>query len=268
MCREFNEGGTSSKCHLHAYLETKDKYLLKDLRKKLKDAKCAVNDLQTVRNKHNAIRYVSKEDRVIYNKGVDFSLLNWCFKFKFLAEHSEYIDYQHPLYSQMPVCYLRKFTEYHSAYWTDMNAGMDLECICPVLTPQNVNRFAAICSLTEKGVFAYGSTGLGKTVSTLMYTKFKCFYVNMQSVRFAFSDYNGEDYVLFDEIEEYAPWRYLLLSVGSNLPFKYDVKCGKSKVCHSRKIKKVFVTSNTTYQNFSDDAAFKRRYVGVEFISL
>ena len=62
----------------------------------------------------------------------------------------------------------------------------------------------------------------------------------MNSVRFALSAYAGEPVKLFDEIEDYATWCHLLLFLGGKLPFSYDVK---------------------SYEEFTTDNAFKRRYV-------
>ena len=41
-----------------------------------------VNDIQTCKYPDAAIRYVTKEDRVPYNCGVDWSKLNWLCKLK------------------------------------------------------------------------------------------------------------------------------------------------------------------------------------------
>ena len=83
----------------------------------------------------------------------------------------------------------------------------------------------------------------------------------MDSVRFALSGYNGEPVILFDEIEDYVMWRHLLLSLGGKMPFTYDVKGQTPRIMYPHKLKKVILTSNTVYEDFTQDAAFRRRYI-------
>ena len=85
--------------------------------------------------------------------------------------------------------------------------------------------------------------------------------VNMTSVRFAFSAYAGEPVILFDEIEDYELWRHLLLLLGGKLPFSYDLKGQSPRIMYPHKLKKVILTSNKTYDEFTNDSALKRRYV-------
>ena len=84
--REFNNGGLGRKCHLHIYVKLDLKMKLTDFKEKMQNHGLRVNDIQSCKHPDSAIRYVTKEDRIPFNCGVDWSKINWLCKLKVIAE--------------------------------------------------------------------------------------------------------------------------------------------------------------------------------------
>ena len=122
--REFNNGGYGRKAHLHIYVKLDLKMKLNELKEKMTSHGLRVNDIQTCKYPDAAIRYVTKEDRVPYNCGVDWSKLNWLCKLKVIAEQEEYIDYTHPAVVSIPHLNRSVFRSYHAQFWDEVNKGL------------------------------------------------------------------------------------------------------------------------------------------------
>jgi hypothetical protein len=259
VCREFERGAMGPKAHLHCYMRTKKKFKLPQLRELLTSMRIQVNDLQAVKNELNAIRYVSKEDRVIFDQGIDFAKLNWTYKIKAMAEKYETIQYQHPLFQLMPVCYNKRFIQYHTDYWKDINTGKCYEDN-PTPTRNWVNflRIFYTRDLGKKGIYIHGETGLQKSLAAMELSHYQAFMCNMNSTRFCLDGYNGEKVIILDELENYQTWRAVLLGLASGLPFKYDVKGETPKVLYTNLLHRVLVTSN---EDYPEDPPFRRRYI-------
>ena len=259
--REFNNGGFGRKCHLHIYVKLDLKMKLTEFKEKMTSHGLRVDDIQTCKNVPAAIRYVTKEDRIPFNCGVDWSKLNWLCKLKVIAEQMEFIDNTHPAVVSIPHVYRCTFRNYHSQFWDEINRGLLFDLTDE---PTDIDKYYRIKGFFEMdwlGVYVFGAPGVGKSLTTLYLSKFDVFYVNMNSVRFALSGYHGEPVILFDEIEDYGQWRHLLLSLGGKLPFAYDVKGCNPRIMYPHKLKKVVLTSNMPYDAFTQDGAFRRRYI-------
>ena len=219
-----------------------------------------VNDIQACKHPDSAIKYVTKEDRVPYNCGIDWSKLNWLCKLKVIAEEMEDIDNTHPAVVSIPHIYRSTFRNYHAQFWDEVNRGLMFQMTDE---PVNIDKYYRIKGFFSMDwlVYVFGAPGVGKSLTTLYLSKFDVFHVNMDSVRFALSGYNGEPVILFEEIEDYVMWRHLLLSLGGKMPFSYDVKGQTPRIMYPHKLKKVILTSNTPYEDFTQDAAFRRRYI-------
>ena len=259
--REFNNGGFGRKCHLHIYVKLDLKMKLTEFKEKMTAHGLRVDDIQTCKNVPAAIRYVTKEDRIPFNCGVDWSKLNWLCKLKVIAEQMEFIDNTHPAVVSIPHVYRSTFRNYHSQFWDEINRGLLFDVTDEPVDIDKYYRIKGFFEMDWLGVYVYGAPGVGKSLTTLYLSKFDVFYVNMNSVRFALSGYHGEPVILFDEIEDYGQWRHLLLSLGGKLPFAYDVKGCNPRIMYPHKLKKVVLTSNMPYDAFTQDGAFRRRYI-------
>ena len=96
-------------------------------------------------------------------------------------------------------------------YWDEINRGLLF-----VITdePTEIAKYYCIKGFMEMdwlGIYVFGASGAGKSLSTFYLSKFHVLCVNMTSVRFALSAYTGEPVILFDEIEDYELWMHLLL---------------------------------------------------------
>ena len=69
--REFSNGGIGRKAHLHIFCKVEVKMKLKDFKEKMTNHGLRVNDIQACKHSDSAIKYVTKEDRVPFNCGVD-----------------------------------------------------------------------------------------------------------------------------------------------------------------------------------------------------
>ena len=118
--REFNNGGFGRKAHIHIYVKLDMKMKLTEFKEKMTNHGLRVNDIQTCKNVNAAIPYVTKEDRVPFNCGVDWSKLNWLCKLKVIAEQEEYIDNTHPAVVSIPHVYRSVFRNYHSQFWDEI----------------------------------------------------------------------------------------------------------------------------------------------------
>ena len=122
--REFSNGGFGRKAHLHIYVKLELKMKLTELKKKMTNHGLRVNDIQTCKYPDSAIKYVTKEDRIPFNCGVDWGKLNWLCKLKVIAEQQEYIDNTHPAVVSIPHIYRSVFRNYHSQFWDEVDKGL------------------------------------------------------------------------------------------------------------------------------------------------
>ena len=204
--REFSNGGFGRKAHLHINVKLEKKMKLNNFKEKMQSHSLRINDIQACKYPDSAIRYVTKEDRVPYNCGVDRGKLNWLCRLKVIAEQMEYIDNTHPAVVSIPHIYRSVFRNYHSQYWDEINRGVLFDLTDE---PTDVAKYYCLKGFFEMdwlGVYVFGAPGVGKSLSTFYLSKFEVFCVNMNSVRFALNGYKGEPVILFDEIEEYESW--------------------------------------------------------------
>ena len=94
---------------------------LKDFKEKMTNHGLRVNDIQACKNPVSAIKYVTKEDRVPFICGVDWSKLKWLCKIKVIAEQFKFLDQAHPAAMSIPNIYRSVFSRYHSQFWDEMN---------------------------------------------------------------------------------------------------------------------------------------------------
>ena len=122
--REFNNGRFGRKAHLHIFVKLELKMKVKYFKEKMVFHGLRVNDIQPCKHPDSAIKYITKEDRIPYNCGVDWSKFNWLCKHKVIAEEMEYVDNTHPAVVSIPHIYRSTFRNYHSQFWNEMNRGL------------------------------------------------------------------------------------------------------------------------------------------------
>ena len=151
------------------------KMKLKDFKEKMESHGLKANNIQACKYPDSAIHYVTKEDRVPYNCGVDRGKLNWLCKLKVIAEHMEYIDNIHPSVVSIPHIYQSVFRNYHGQYWDKINRGLLFDITDEPTEVTKYYRLKGFMEMDWLRVYMFGAPGVGKSLSTFYLSKFNVF---------------------------------------------------------------------------------------------
>lgn len=264
-CLENSWKSSEVSWHIHCFLEFKCKILLVDLREfivcNFPDLKL---DIQSVRNRSNCLKYISKEDTSLYTN-IKSSCLNFNYRVFEWAKRSYKFDVTDPFVVEHRFCY-RYLNKYFDQYkrnckfdkWDDLYPCVDafqnwsLECAVWW------NTYYKKYTVKRPALYLYGKSNVGKSsfIESLIGPR-NLKYVFYPGVgKFFMQDFDEQYHkvIVFEEFD----YQYCCVSMLKRLlegkAYSYPVKCMSDRVIEFRG--PIIFVSN--YREITEEAVLNR----------